>query len=84
LHLLRGIIPPWMIWVEWNDKAFNQEQWHESNMKHLIWDNLIMYSKVAWAMMVEFVEISVYSSIALLKGFDATWVLGTFFVDVIG
>ena len=30
------------------------------------------------------VEISVYSSKALLKGFDDTWVLGTFFVDVIG
>ena len=84
LHLLRGIIPPWTIWVEWNDKAFNHEQWHQSKMKHLIWDNLIMYAKVAWATVVEFVEVSVYSSKALLQGFDDTWVIGTFFVNMIG
>ena len=35
-HLLRGIIPPWMIWVDLNDKVFKHEQWHASKMKHLI------------------------------------------------
>ena len=42
-------------------------------MKHLIWDGLIIYAKVAWARVARFVEISVYLTKALLKGFDKTW-----------
>ena len=29
------------------DKVFNHEQWHESKVKHRIWDQLIIYAK-AW------------------------------------
>lgn len=32
-----------------------------------------MYTKVAWARVVGFVEVSVYPTEALLKGFDETW-----------
>lgn len=42
-------------------------------VKHLIWDNLIMYAKVAWARVVKFVKISIYLAKALLKGFDQSW-----------
>jgi hypothetical protein len=55
-HLLQGITL-WTIWIERNDQVFNQEHWHESNLKHLIWDELIMHSIVAWARVVKFVEI---------------------------
>ena len=29
-------------------KVFNHEQWHESKVKHRIWDELIIYAKVTW------------------------------------
>lgn len=45
-HLLRGITL-WFIWIERNDKVFNQEHWIEAKVKHLIWGELIMYAKVA-------------------------------------
>jgi hypothetical protein len=44
-HLLRGITL-WTIWIERNDRVFNQEQWHVSRVKHRIWDELIIYAKV--------------------------------------
>ena len=50
----------WTIWIECNDRVFNQEQWHESEVKHLICDDLVMYAKVAWARIVKYVEISAY------------------------
>ena len=40
--------------------------------ENLIWDDIIMYIKVAWAKVVKFVEISIYLVKALLKGFDNT------------
>lgn len=70
-HLLRGI-SLWTMWIEQNDRVFNHEQCRESKMKHLIWDDLVMYAKVAWIRMVKFAEINVYLSEALLKGFDET------------
>ena len=51
-HLLRGITL-WTIWIERNDKVFNHEQWHESKVKQKIWDELIIYAKVAWKRVVE-------------------------------
>ncbi len=33
--------------------TFNQQYWHESKVKHLVWDELIMYAKVAWAMYIK-------------------------------
>ena len=44
-HLLRGITL-WAISIERNDKVFNHEQWHETHVKHHIWDELILYVKV--------------------------------------
>ena len=32
----------WTIWIEYNDKVINQEQWHQSKVKHLIWVDLII------------------------------------------
>jgi hypothetical protein len=62
---------------------FNHEQWHESKVKPLIWDDLIMYAKMAWARVITFVKISAYSVEALLKGFIQTWGIGKSFVDEI-
>lgn len=41
-------IPLWTIWIVCNDKVFNQEQWHESEVNDLIWDDLILYATIAW------------------------------------
>ena len=65
-HSLWGITL-WTIWIEWNDRMFYHEQWHQSKMRHLI-----MCSKVAWARVVKFVKINAYLAEALLKGFDQT------------
>ena len=46
-HLLGGITL-WTIPIECNNKVFNCEQWHESKVKHHIWDELIIYAKAAW------------------------------------
>ena len=57
-HLFHGMTL-WTIWVECNDKVFNQERWHESKVKYLIWDDPIMYAEMAWARVVKFVKISI-------------------------
>ena len=36
-------------------------------MKHLIWDDLIMYAKVVWAKVVKFLDITIYLAKGLLK-----------------
>lgn len=41
--MIRGITL-WKIRVECNDWMFNKEQWHESKVKHHIWDKLIVYA----------------------------------------
>jgi len=53
--------------------VFNHEQWHEPKMKHLVWDDLIMYAKVAWEWVAKFVEIMSYQAEATLKGFNQTF-----------
>jgi hypothetical protein len=55
-HLLCGITL-WTIWIECNDRVSNQKQWHESKVKHLIWDDLIMYAKVAWERVVNLLRL---------------------------
>ena len=71
-HLLRGITL-WTIWIEQNDKVFNQAQWHKSKIKHHIWDELIIYAKLAWKMVMAQIKISSFSVMAMLQGFDKTW-----------
>ena len=71
-HLLRGIIL-WTIWIECNDKVFNHEHWHESKVKHWVWDELIFYAKATWNRVVRLIKISIFSTEALIKGFDKTW-----------
>ena len=71
-HLLRGITL-WYIWIERNDKVFNQIQWHEAKVKQQIWDALILYAKTAWKRVVTQVKISSFSKEAMLRGFDKTW-----------
>ena len=34
-HLHHNIML-WMIWIEHNDRVFNQEQWDESKIKHIV------------------------------------------------
>lgn len=43
----------WTIWIEHNGRVFNQEQCHKVNVKHIIWDNIIVHAKVAWARVVQ-------------------------------
>ena len=62
----------WTKWIECNDRVFNHEQWHESKVKHIIWDDLDMYAKVARERFIKFVKICVYSTAALLKDLDQT------------
>ena len=50
-------------------------------MKHLIWDDFIVYAKVACKLVVELVRISTYSSEAHLKGLDETWGARNVLVD---
>jgi hypothetical protein len=71
-HLHRGITL-WMIWIERNDKVFNHEQWHETRVKHRIWDELILYAKTTWERVLKNIKISAFSAMALLQGFDKTW-----------
>ena len=71
MDLLCGIAL-WTIWIERNDKVFNHEQRHESNIKHRVWDDLNMYAKVAWKWLIKQVKISSFSVVALLEGFDKT------------
>ena len=63
----------WIIWIEWNDKVFKNEQWHESRAKHHIWDELIMYAKAAWKWVIKQIKISSFSAMALLQGFNKMW-----------
>ena len=66
-HLLREITL-WTIWIEHNDRVFDQEQWHVAKVKQRIWDDLIIYAKVA-----SHIKISSFSAVAMLQGFDKTW-----------
>lgn len=71
-HLLRSIML-WTIWIDINHKVFNNTQWHETKVKHFIWDELMMHAKLTRARVLEFIEISPFSTVALLEGFDKTW-----------
>lgn len=72
-HLLREITL-WNIWIERNDKVFNQEQlWHISKVKHKIWDELIIYAQGAWKRVLEQSKISRTSVATLVQGFDRSW-----------
>jgi hypothetical protein len=62
----------WTIWIECNDRVFNHEQWHESKVKHIIWDDIDMQAKVARERFIKFVKICVYSTEALLEDLDQT------------
>ena len=66
-HLFRGITFM-TIWIEWNDWVFNWEQWHKSKIKHLVWNDLIMYTKAAWERVVKYV----FLGKALFPSFDNT------------
>ena len=70
-HLLRGITLCTIL-IEHNDKVFNHKQWHESKIKHRIWDELIMYAMVAWKWVIKQIKISSCSAMSLLQGFDKT------------
>ena len=39
-----------------------------------------MYAKAAWKQVIKQIKISSFSALALIKGFDKTWELGTSFV----
>ena len=71
-HLLHGITF-WTIWFECNNKVFNHEHWHESKVKHRIWDVLINYAQVAWERVIKQIKINSFSTVAMLQGFDQMW-----------
>ena len=60
---------------------FNHEQWHETKVKHRIWDELTVYAKAAWNRVIKQIKISSFSAQAMLQGFDKTWALGVLFVE---
>jgi len=39
-----------LAWIERNDKAFNNESWPAHKRQKLIWDALMDYGRIAWAM----------------------------------
>lgn len=41
-------------------RCSSQDQWHETKVKYLIWDDLIMYTKIAWERVVKYVKISTF------------------------
>ena len=67
-HLLRGITL-WTIWIERNDTVFNHEQWHESKVKHRIWDELVMCAKAAWKRVIKQIKISSFFRYGLAPRF---------------
>ena len=71
-HLLRGITL-WTIWIERNDKVFNHEHWHESKVKRLVWDGLIIYARAAWNRVLGIIKTNDFAKVAMLQGFDKTW-----------
>ena len=81
-HLLHGITL-WMIWIDQNNRVFNHEQWHESKMKHLIWDNLIMYAKMAWERVVNLLRLASTWPKPSFKDLIKLGEIGTFFLEVI-
>jgi hypothetical protein len=50
-------------------------------VKHLIWDNLIMYAKMPWARVVKFVKIASIWPKPFSKVLTKFGALGTSFVD---
>lgn len=66
----------WTIWIERNNKVFNHEEWHNSRVKHRIWDELIIYAKAAWERVIKQIKINNFSTMAMLQGFDQTWGVG--------
>jgi hypothetical protein len=71
-HLLK-VVPLWTILIERNDKVFNHEQWHESKVKHRIWDELIIYAEAAWERVLKQIKINNLSLATMLQDFDETW-----------
>lgn len=61
----RLCITLWTIWIERTDKVFSNTQWHESKVKQRIWDELIIYAKVAWNRVIEQIKISSFSLAAM-------------------
>lgn len=75
-HLLRNITLM-TIGIERKDWIFNHKLWHDSKVKHIIWNDIILYPKVTWERVVKNVKISAFSTIVLAQSFDGIWSLGT-------
>ncbi len=63
----------WTIWIEHNDKVFNHEQWHETKVKHQIWEEIIYYAMAAWKLILEDIKVCRFLEVAILLGFDKIW-----------
>ena len=59
--------------MERNDKVLNNEQWHETRVKHRIWDELVLYAKAAWNKVLKQIKTCPLSTMAMLQGFDQSW-----------
>ena len=70
-HLLEGVTR-WTILIECNDKVFNHEQWHESKVKHRIWDELIIYVEAAWERVLKQIKINNLFVVTMLQDIDET------------
>ena len=59
-----------------------KNKWYKSKVKHLIWNDLILYAKVAWERMFKYVKIVPFWLIPSLKASTKLGVLGKSFVDM--
>ena len=48
-------------------------KWHETRVKHYIWDELIMYAKTGWERVLKQIKISEFLKLGMLQGFDKMW-----------
>ena len=71
-HLLRGVTI-WTIWIERNDKVFNHEQWHETKVKHQIWEETYLLCHGGLEAGFRRYQDCRFSEVAILLGFDKTW-----------
>ena len=53
--------------------CLTKKQCHDSKVKHLIWNDLVLYTTVAWESAVKFAIVSAFLAEGLFQGFDETW-----------
>jgi hypothetical protein len=63
----------WVIWIERNGKAFNNENWHVHKRQKFIWDVLVDCGSATWAKCVKLFKHVLIKEMKYLKKFDKSW-----------